>query len=420
MRPKLVQFGAGKIGRSFIGQLFSRAGYEVVFVEVDAELVRALKARRRYRVVIKDAVEEEIWVENVRAVPAGDTAQAAEETAAADIAATAVGAEALDSVYPLIAAGLLRRRELGGGPLDILICENLRAASQVFREGLTRHLPDDFDIDARVGLVETSIGKMVPLISDDARRRDPLVVYAEAYNTLIVDRRGFKMPLPAVPGLDAKGNMAAYVDRKLFIHNLGHAAVAWLGFVAHPERAYLWEALEDSRVLQAARGAMWESALALIAAYPAEFDRANQAENIEDLLRRFRNRKLGDTVYRVGRHLERKLAPQERVMGSLRLQMEHGIEPRATVGALAAALLFGAVGDDGEELAEDARLRAAVERLGPRAVLADVCGLDSRARGDAEIIERAAGLYHCLRDAQQRGQTLDELAAAGRPLIPPG
>jgi len=28
-----VQFGAGNIGRSFIGQLFSRAGYEVIFIE---------------------------------------------------------------------------------------------------------------------------------------------------------------------------------------------------------------------------------------------------------------------------------------------------------------------------------------------------------------------------------------------------
>jgi len=65
---KLVQFGAGNIGRSFIGQLFSRAGYEVVFADVVPEVIRLLNERRRYRVEIKDDPPGTIWVENVRAV----------------------------------------------------------------------------------------------------------------------------------------------------------------------------------------------------------------------------------------------------------------------------------------------------------------------------------------------------------------
>jgi mannitol-1-phosphate 5-dehydrogenase len=409
---KLVQFGAGNIGRAFVGQLFARAGWEVVFVEIDLALIAALNRERRYAVEIRDEPPQRITVEGVRAIDARDRAAVAEEIATADIAATAVGPHALDSVYPLLAAGVLRRRELRGGPLDVLICENLRAAADLFRENLARQLTEDFDLELDVGLVETSIGKMVPLISDAERRRDPLTVYAEAFNTLIVDGRAFKRPVPPVPGLEAKDNIAAYVDRKSFIHNLGHAAAAYLGFVAQPDRVYLWQALEDWRVETITRSAMWESGQALMAEYPGEFTPANQREHIEDLLRRFRNRRLGDTVYRVGRDLFRKLGPADRVVGALRLQMKRGVEPAATLAALAAALLFRAADEAGEPLADDVRFAAALKALGPEAMLAEVCGLDARLSEDAAIIARVTGLYHRLHDDAQRRTTLDTIAAA--------
>jgi len=408
---KLVQFGAGNIGRAFVGQLFARAGWEVVFVEVDAALIEALNRAHQYAVEIRDEPPARIIVENVRAVDGRDRATVAEEVATADIAATAVGPHALPSVYPLLAAGLMRRRELRQLPLDILICENLRSAADIFRENLARELPEDFDIECDVGLVETSIGKMVPLISDAERRRDPLTVYAEAFNTLIVDARAFKRPVPDVPGLDAKDNIAAYVDRKSFIHNLGHAAAAYLGFVAQPDQPYLWQVLEDLRVEAITRGAMWESGRALIAEYPSEFTRENQGEHIEDLLRRFRNRRLGDTVYRVGRDLFRKLGPADRVVGALRLQMRRSIEPRATTAALAAALLFRARDDEGNLLADDARFAVALGEVGADAMLADVCGLDPKERAAADIIARTVALYDQLRDPAQRQATLNRLAA---------
>ena len=69
---KLVLFGAGKIGRSFIGQLFSRSGYEVVFVDINETVIHELNEKHRYKVVIKSDSEETIWVENVRGVMGSD------------------------------------------------------------------------------------------------------------------------------------------------------------------------------------------------------------------------------------------------------------------------------------------------------------------------------------------------------------
>ena len=53
LHNKIVIFGAGKIGRSFIGQLFSRAGFEVVFIDINKEVIKELNRRKSYDVIIK-------------------------------------------------------------------------------------------------------------------------------------------------------------------------------------------------------------------------------------------------------------------------------------------------------------------------------------------------------------------------------
>ena len=58
-----------------------------------------------------------------------------------------------------------------------------------------RHMPQDYPFNELVGLVETSIGKMVPIMSQKDLEEDPLQVFAETYNTLIVSKRGFKNPI---------------------------------------------------------------------------------------------------------------------------------------------------------------------------------------------------------------------------------
>jgi len=406
--PKLLQFGAGNIGRSFIGPLFAQAGYEVVFVDIDEALVQALNERRRYRVEIRDTPPATLWVENVRAVHGRDTERVVAELASADLAATAVGPAALPSLYGVIAAGLQRRRVQGRGPLDLILCENLRHAAALVRAGLQEHLPAGFPLDEMVGLVETSIGKMVPLMTAEQRAQDPLLVFAEAYNTLIVDRRGFRRGVPPVPGLEAKENMAAYVDRKLFIHNLGHAVAAYVGYLALPGAVYLWEAVEDPRVRAAAAAAMWESGQALIAAYPQEFNEANQRQHIDDLLRRFANRALGDTLYRVGRDLPRKLSPQDRLIGALRLQAQQGVDSPYTLLGTAAACLFRAGDENGELFPADRRFAEEVYPRGLEAVLTEVCGLDARQPVDRRLREQIAETHRFL--IRQRDAGADWLA----------
>lgn len=96
-----VQFGAGNIGRGFLGELFYRSGLETVFIEINEDLVKALNQARRYEIEIRDeAGNYPIPVGNVRAVLASDEDAVAEEVARAEIAATAVGVAALPQAAP--------------------------------------------------------------------------------------------------------------------------------------------------------------------------------------------------------------------------------------------------------------------------------------------------------------------------------
>jgi len=290
--------------------------------------------------------------------------------------ATAVGPNNLTYIYGNISKGLLKRLELKKGTTDIIICENVRDASKIFRDGLSGHLPSSYPLESLVGLVETSIGKMVPIMTEEQKAEDPLLIFAEAYNILIADKKGFKGEIPKVEGLEPKENMTAYVDRKLFVHNMGHAATAYLGYITSPEMKYIWQAVGDEHIQRAVEGAMWEAGRALVAEYPQEFNEQNMKEHIDDLIRRFGNRALGDTIYRVGRDIPRKLARNDRMIGTLLLEEKHGIPaPCISIGT-AAAMLFRGRDENGELYERD---RFFVEQVWPRGVdyiLREICGLD--------------------------------------------
>ena len=65
--------------------------------------------------------------------------------------------------------------------------------------------------------------------------------------------------------------MKAWVDRKLFIHNLGHSAAAYLGYVHNPGFIYLYEALAVPELYKDVRETMLQAADILLNKYPGEF-----------------------------------------------------------------------------------------------------------------------------------------------------
>jgi len=372
----IVIFGAGKIGRSFVGQLFSLSGYKVVFVDVDQRIINELNRRGKYEVIIKSSTDETIEVTNVCGVLSTDTDAVVEVIANCSLMATCVGKNALPKILPVIAKGIEKRFAVQPDfPLDIILAENVRDACTLVKEGLIDLLGKKFPVNTYLGFIETSIGKMVPIMPKEIEDKDPLLVYAEPYNNLILDKNGFKNPIPRIVGLSPKGNIKAWVDRKAFIHNLGHVAAAYFGFFKHPEQNYLYEVLDDSEVYSLMRKAMYQSAWALIAEYPDAFIGHDLTAHIDDLIHRFMNQQLGDTVFRVGSDLKRKLGSDDRVVGAIKLARKHKLSYNYLIEVFVYGLLFRAKDESGKMLEDDIDFVRMLEADLDQ-VLTSVCGLD--------------------------------------------
>jgi len=316
---KIVIFGAGRIGRSFIGQIFSRGGFDVVFVDVDQNLINLLNLHNCYKIIIKGESDESLLIRNIRGIHFKDTARILHELSSTTVTAVSVGQAALPSVIPVIAQSLQQRAGSDKPqPLDIILAENMRDAAGYFRNELTGLLGKEFPLSSIAGLIETSIGKMVPFMTREDLEQDPLQIFAEPYNMLILDKKGFRNPVPDIPWLAPKENMKAWVDRKSFIHNLGHAVAAYTGFLKHPGKTYLYEILDDPEILNITRDTMLQSAAILMQIHPGEFAMHDLMDHIDDLLSRFRSKALRDTVFRVGCDLIRKLGPDDRLAAPIR------------------------------------------------------------------------------------------------------
>ncbi|MFO8042546.1 MAG: mannitol-1-phosphate 5-dehydrogenase [Alkalispirochaeta sp.] len=395
---EILIFGAGNIGRSFVGQIFGRAGYAPVFADIDQDLVAALNQDGRYAVVHRhpDGHEERLEVPNVSAIRADDADAVGTMLRRVRLVATSVGAAVLPKILPTLADEAVRRHRNGAAPFDLILAENIHGGGDMARQAILAAVADragevyyhgSQPHGGLPGVVECSVGKMVPIVPDELRRQEPTTVYAEAFNTLLVDAEGWAGPLPEVPEIRPVQPIQAWVDRKLYIHNLGHAATAYLGHLYRPELSYIREVIEDSAVHQEVRTAMDATGVGLQHAYPGVFSEEDIAGHIDDLLYRFGSPILGDTVFRVGRDIRRKLSAGDRVAGSLHLLRSQELPTAPIERVYRAALHFRARDEAGNLFPEDARFHEELaSHSDPATFLAELSGFDPHA--DEALLKR--------------------------------
>ena len=162
---RAVHFGAGNIGRGFIGQLLHESGYDITFVDVRDDVVDALKTEGRYEVILASEGEEHIPVDRVTALhSARDAEEVTEQLAEADLVTTAVGPSVLPVIAPAIAKGLLERARLGGAPVNVIACENMVGASQALKGFVMEHVPGESAeaIEEIAGFPNAAVDRIVP------------------------------------------------------------------------------------------------------------------------------------------------------------------------------------------------------------------------------------------------------------------
>ena len=358
---RAVHFGAGNIGRGFVGLILHRAGYEVAFVDVNAELIGMLRTADAYQV---REVGPEATVHTVTGFTGIDSKAnpdaAAQAVAEADVVTCAVGPNAMRFIAPVIRDGLALR---AGAPAVVMACENAIGATDTLRDHVLEGAPE---LAAKAVFANTAVDRIIP-------PQDPagLDVVVEDFFEWSIDRTPFAEAAsapPTIPDAHFVDDLAPYIERKLFTVNTGHATTAYAGWVAGI--GTIAEALEEPGIRSAVQAALADTARLLVAKFG--FDADEHAAYVARAIERFENPALPDTCERIGRQPLRKLSRHERFVQPAVELLERGDTAEGLVAAYATALRFDAEGD--EQAVELQRLLGELE---PARFVAEVSGLDA-------------------------------------------
>ncbi|GAK42392.1 mannitol dehydrogenase [Paenibacillus sp. TCA20] len=372
---KAIQFGAGNIGRGFIGALLSQADYHVVFADINEEMINELNHKKSYQIHILDLEQRQETITNVSGVLSNgpDIVNTIEE---ADIITTAVGPNVLKIIASTLAAGIEARRASGQGTLNIIACENMVGASSHLKEQVYTHLSAEARAyaDEHVGFANCSVDRIVPPYEGE----NILDVGVESFYEWIVEEPSLKGETPHIPGMKLTDNLLAYVQRKLFTLNTGHAITAYLGFLAGTDT--IEESINNEAIREVVRQAMEESGEALIKKHG--FDKDEHYNYIDKIENRFKNPYIRDEVIRVGREPLRKLGANDRLVGPANMAIEYGLPHEGLLTGIAAALHY-----DNPQDPQSLELQSLIKSTGIEAAITEVTGIASGSE-DHQVIHK--------------------------------
>ena len=343
---KMIQIGAGNIGRACVGRLFHEAGYKVYFSDVLLDLLEMISKRGSYNVrMLGKDFDKTLVIDNVDEVPR-DEESLLKLFDEIEIITTAVGVNILPKIASFVAKAIKRRYETKNEKaLNVVACENTTGASSKLRDSVYEFLDDNIKkwMEKKIVFPNVAVDCIVPNIKNS----DPLTVTCENFADLIIDKDVFIGDLPEVEGLSLKQNLDAYVERKLFTLNTGHAITAYLGFINNKKTIY--DAINEESIKNIVLGAMRESGAVLVKRHGFKED--EHEAYIQKILSRFFNPYLEDSVLRVGREPMRKLSYNDRLIKPILGTLEYNLKHNNLVKGVVAAFQFYSEDDnDSKEL----------------------------------------------------------------------
>lgn len=385
---KLLIWGAGRIGRGFIGDLYNDAGYQLVLVDESQALVDQLNAQGKYSVFRASGENKQrIEITNFTAL---HTSQIKEIQAAindCEMMAVSVYPKHFESVARRIQAHLFKKRDsVGDRAFNLLLCTNLIHAGPKFQEHFLAEISetDKQYLKEKVGIIETLVIRICPEPPAEIKEQYPLVVWTNGYDELPIDVNSVRGEMVFLPSLRLVKNMRAEEIRKIYTYNMCHAALSYHGqFLGYD---LLVECLADDTIRAEALGALGEVSQALQAEYG--FTQAEMDGWIEGVLAQTNNPTIGDTVIRSAADPIRKLKRDDRLIGPLMLCRKNGIEADHLLRAIAAAYRF-----DIETDAASQELQQFLKENGIRAAAVTFSGLSNDER---DLVDAIVDMYNLL------------------------
>ncbi len=322
---KALHFGAGNIGRGFIGEVLAKNGFEITFVDVNEKVITALNEKHEYLIQLAEPTKKQIKVTGVNGINnAKEPAKVAQAFAKADIVTTAIGPKILPLIASLIAAGIKLRKETDNyQKIDVIACENMIGGSQFLKNEVYKHLDEATKAfaDEYIGFPNAAVDRIVPQQS----HADPLFVVVEPFKEWVIDESQLKDPALKLKEVHYAKKLEPYIERKLFSVNTGHATVAYTGQVYGYDT--IGEAIKDKRVLDQVKAVLAETRELLLAKW--DFERSELEAYQQKIIERFENPELSDEITRVGRTPIRKLGYDERFIRPIREAKAHNLSYQA-------------------------------------------------------------------------------------------
>ncbi|MFI2856548.1 mannitol-1-phosphate 5-dehydrogenase [Paenibacillus sp. JSM ZJ436] len=332
---KAVHFGAGNIGRGFIGHMLSASDYEVCFVARNQKQIALLQKRQEYPITLANDEQDTTLVSNVTAISIHEEEQVAAEIASAAIITTAVGVNALKDIARSIAQGIsLRLQQKVSQPLHIVACENAIAGSTRLKKHVYPLLSEAErqQADTCISFPNAAVDRIVPL----QKHQDPLQVTVEPFFEWVIHRPALLEGFQEIKGVHYVDSLEPYIERKMFTVNTGHCCAAYLGSLQG--FTTIRQAMKDPHLVSQVRQVMNETGQLITTKHG--FNAKQHQQYIDAILARFANPHLSDKVTRVGRSPLRKLSPNDRLVRPLLQAYDAGIETPGLQAAIAAALMF--------------------------------------------------------------------------------
>ncbi|GCF92830.1 mannitol-1-phosphate 5-dehydrogenase [Enterococcus florum] len=367
---RATHFGAGNIGRGFIGEILAKNDFSIDFVDINETIIDALNQRKEYTIELADAQKEQIHVHNVDGLNnQKDPDAVIASVAKADLVTTAIGPNVLPFIAELIARGIQQRRaEKNTIPLDVIACENMIGGSQFLFAKVQEHLSEEdlAYVEEFIGFPNAAVDRIVPI----QHHEDPLFVSVEPFSEWVVDKTQCKNQTLRLSEVSYVADLEPYIERKLFSVNTGHATVAYTG--AYNGYKTIDEAIGHDDVLSQLRAVLMETGNLLIAKWG--FDQEQHQAYIDKIVGRFENPYISDSIDRVARTPIRKLGYDERFIRPIRELKERELAYTHLIEVVAMILKYQDPQDE-----QSVELQRMLKENTPEIVIQEVTALKDQA-----------------------------------------
>lgn len=331
-----LHFGAGNIGKGFIGYLLNKTGYEVCFVDVNQQMIDNINQNNGYSIELLD---DQQTVESISPASALNSITQEEKVieaiVRADIITTSVGVNNLARIANVITKGLLKRANENKKNINVIANENAINASSTLKQEIEKHVSNSEmnEILSFVGFPNTAIDRLA--LSKESEEGE-IALVEPVYEWIINQSEMVNDDLPLLKDAILVQDLTPYIERKLYIVNMGHAATAYIGHLAG--KATIQSTLLNPELEHFVKGTIVEASRYIMEKFNISTEEMDLF--IEKTLNRFKNKNISDDVLRVGRSPIRKLSYNERLVKPTRELFNSGRSIEYLCKAIATGFLF--------------------------------------------------------------------------------